>query len=394
MADTAKSRKRKKTERFHPTPKKRQLAVSKIKAIMDMPFYSVKDHNPKDPKPKKNDLILCYWTELEDRKDKDIVDESISGYYFARVSKPVRDGAVFFSVIFVSTGQELRLTRLTARNGKRKRILPIYDYIKSQQSEFLACDYVRKEFTKKFKNKTPEQKCVWNFMYKYRNRLKRYTRRLNFEGFKMIAKESKGDMNAVKALLGLGEDGATLPRKRKRDSEQAGNVGSTSSSTSGTYLDTWNVGTYLDIVLVPNKLFFTNAEYIFLSTTIDSATEWTVTERTNPKNGFKYSVYKRVVGGFLDRTKNRIMIELKYWAGQILYTIQSIDGYDKLEIYQLFTQGEKQEFKRRFPRVYGLPEDGDQKKAPSSDSDTESEEEEMYKDMGDEYEVMLRKLKF
>jgi len=218
------------------------LAVSKIKAIMDMPFYSVKDHDPKDPKPKKNDLILCYWTELEDRKDKNIVDESISGYYFARVSKPVRDGAVFFSVIFVSTGQELRLTRLTARNGKRKRILPIYDYIKSQKSEFLACNNVRKEFTKKFEKKTPEQKCVWNFMYKYRNRLKLYTKRLEFKGFKMIAKESK-DMNAVKALLSLGED-------------------------------------------------------------------------------------------------------------------------------------------------------GDQKKAPSSSSDTESEEEEMYKDMGDEYEVMLRKLKF
>lgn len=205
MADTAKSRKRKKTERLNPTPKKRQLA-SDINAIMDTPFYSAKDHNPEDPNPKKNDLILCYWTELEDRTDKDIVIESMSGYYFAKVLETVT-GNPFVYVKFVSTGQELRLTRLTARQGKRQRILPIYDYIKSQQSEFLACDYVRKEFTKRFKNKTPEQKCVWNFMYNYKDRLKRYTRRLNFEGFKMRAKESKGDMNAVKALLDLGEDG-------------------------------------------------------------------------------------------------------------------------------------------------------------------------------------------
>lgn len=90
---------------------------------------------------------------------------------------------------------------------------------------------------------------------------------------------------------------------------------------------------------------------------IDSASEWTVTERTNPKNGRKYSEYKRVVGGFLDHTRNRIMIELKYGAGVILYTIQSIDGYDKLEIYKLFTQGEMQEFKRRFPDVFGPPEE-------------------------------------
>ena len=206
MADRAKGRKRKEAERFNPNPKRRQLA-SDINAIMDMQFYSSKDHDPRNPRPKKNDLILCYWTELEDRFDKDIVIESISGYYFAKVSRPVIDGDAFVYVKFFSTGQELRLSRRLARQGERRRILPIYDYIKSQQSEFRECDYVRMEFTKKFKETTKEQRCVWNFVYKYRKRLKRYTRRQKFEGFKMTAKESKGDMDVAKALLGLGEDG-------------------------------------------------------------------------------------------------------------------------------------------------------------------------------------------
>mgnify|MGYP001387278213 CR=1 FL=1 len=205
MAERAKRRKRKEAERFNPNPKRRQLA-SEINAIMDMPFYSSKDYNPKDPRPRENDLILCYWTELEDRWDKDIVVESMSGYYFAKVLETVTEGDPFVSVKFFSTGQKHTLMRQLARRGTRQRILPIYEYIKSQQSEFRECDYVRKEFTKKFKETTKEQRCVWNFVYKYRKRLKRYTRRQKFEGFKMTAKESKGDMDAARALLGLGED--------------------------------------------------------------------------------------------------------------------------------------------------------------------------------------------
>lgn len=197
MADRVKERtntaKRKKAERIDPNPKRRQLA-SEINAIMEMPFYSSEDYKPEDPRPKKNDLILCYWTELEDRLDKDIVIESMSGYYFAKVLRPVIDGDPFVSVKFFSTGQKHTLTRRLARQGERRRLLPIYEYIKSQQSEFGECDYVRKEFTKKFKETTKEQRCVWNFVYKYRKRLKRYTRRQKFEGFKMSAKESKGDM--------------------------------------------------------------------------------------------------------------------------------------------------------------------------------------------------------
>lgn len=208
MADRAKGRKRKEAERFNPNPKRRQLA-SEINAIMDMPFYSSEDYNPRDPRPKKNDLILCYWTELEDRLDKDIVVESMSGYYFAKVLETVTAGDPFVSVKFFSTGQKHTLMRGLARQGTRQRILPIYDYIKSQQSEFRECGYVRKEFKKKFKETTKEQRCVWNFVYKYKNRLKRYNRRQKFEGFKMTAKESKGDMDVARALLDLKEKAAS-----------------------------------------------------------------------------------------------------------------------------------------------------------------------------------------
>jgi hypothetical protein len=127
-----------------------------------------------------------------------------------------------------------------------------------------------------------------------------------------------------------------------------------------TFVDTWTVGTYLDIVLVPKKRFFTTGEEIFISTIIDTASEWSVTKGDEKQLG-KYFLYTRTIGGFLDSsTDRRIAIDLEYTkyknAGNVSYSIRSIDGYDKsdVSIAHIFGEGGLKEFKTRFPTVFGL----------------------------------------
>ena len=128
-----------------------------------------------------------------------------------------------------------------------------------------------------------------------------------------------------------------------------------------TFLDTWTVGTYLDIVLVPNKMFFTTGEEIYISTIIDTASEWSVTEGDEKQFQLgKYFLYTRTIGGFLDSsTDRRIAIDLEYTkyknAGNVSYSIRSIDGYDKsdVSIAKIFKEGGLKEFKTRFPTVFG-----------------------------------------
>ena len=131
-----------------------------------------------------------------------------------------------------------------------------------------------------------------------------------------------------------------------------------------TFLDTWTVGTYLDIVLVPNKMVFTTGEDIFISTIIDTASEWSVTEGDEKQLG-KYFLYTRTIGGFLDSSTDRIAIDLEYTkyknAGNVSYSIRSIDGYDKsdVSIAHIFGEGGLKEFRTRFPTVFG-PNDAEE----------------------------------
>ena len=134
-----------------------------------------------------------------------------------------------------------------------------------------------------------------------------------------------------------------------------------------TFLDTWTVGTYLDIVLVPKKRFFTTGEEIFISTIIDTASEWSRWSRVEKQFQLgKYFLYTRTIGGFLDSsTDRRIAIDLEYTkyknAGNVSYSIRSIDGYDKsdVSIAHIFGEGGLKEFKTRFPTVFG-PNDAEE----------------------------------
>ena len=120
----------------------------------------------------------------------------------------------------------------------------------------------------------------------------------------------------------------------------------TAPVATGSYLDKWKVGTYLDIVLTQTKR---TGKLIYHSMIIDDATVWSKTD-------FHYC---RVITGFLDSTKDkRIEIVLNLYnydsVAHTLHTISKIDGYndETVAICYLLPEGRLEDYKRRFPYTF------------------------------------------
>lgn len=79
---------------------------------------------------------------------------------------------------------------------------------------------------------------------------------------------------------------------------------------TGTYLDKWDTGTRLSVILVP--------QFLLLPLTIDKATNWKKLGR---------NVYTRIIRANIGKSKRKqITIQTKYDRSSILHTILKIDA--------------------------------------------------------------------